>query len=108
VPLHQLFQNLIANAVKFAGNKPPRITLAAHRAGPDWQFTVRDEGIGIDPELTERIFEFGERGHAGEGRPGSGIGLAVCKRVVERHGGRIWAEPLEAGGSAFHFTLRAA
>jgi PAS domain S-box-containing protein len=106
--LAQLFQNLIANAVKFRGDAPPEIEIAAHPAGGTWEFTVADNGIGIEPEHAERVFEFGRRLHNDEKFPGTGIGLTVCKTVVERHGGRIWVEPSPGGGSRFHFTLPAA
>jgi PAS domain S-box-containing protein len=106
--LMQLFQNLIANAVKFRGEAPPAIAIAARREGAMWRFTVSDNGIGIDREYAERVFDFGQRLHNDAQIPGSGIGLTVCKTVVERHGGRIWVEPAEGGGSRFHFTLPAA
>jgi PAS domain S-box-containing protein len=106
--LAQLFQNLIANAVKFRGDDPPEIAIAAEEADGWWRFTVADNGIGIEPEYAERVFEFGRRLHADDDIPGTGIGLTVCKTVVERHGGRIWVEPGESGrGSRFRFTLPA-
>jgi PAS domain S-box-containing protein len=105
--LAQLFQNLIANAVKFRGDAPPEIAIAARSAGEEWEFTVADNGIGIEPEYAERVFEFGRRLHNDDEIPGTGIGLTVCKTVVERHGGRIWVEPSPDGGSRFHFTLPA-
>jgi PAS domain S-box-containing protein len=104
--LAQLFQNLIANAVKFRGADPPVIAIDAVETDGGWEFTVADNGIGIGPEYAERVFEFGRRLHGDEEFPGTGIGLTVCKEVVERHGGRIWVEPGEAGrGSRFRFTL---
>jgi len=105
--LAQLFQNLIANAVKFRGDAPPEIAIAARSAGEEWEFTVADNGIGIEPEYAERVFEFGRRLHNDDEIPGTGIGLTVCKTVVERHGGRIWVEPSPDGGSRLHFTLPA-
>jgi PAS domain S-box-containing protein len=105
--LAQLFQNLIANAVKFRGAAPPAIAIAAGDAGDGWEFTVADNGIGIEPEYAERVFEFGRRLHGDSDFPGTGIGLTVCKTVVERHGGRIWVEPATGGGSRFLFTLPA-
>ena len=105
--LAQLFQNLIGNAIKFRGEQPPEIVIAARAAADEWQFTVADNGIGIDPEYAERVFEFGRRLHNEDEFPGTGIGLTVCKTVVERHGGRIWLEPRPDGGSRFHFTLPA-
>ena len=105
--LAQLFQNLIANAVKFRGEASPEIAIAARAADGGWEFTVADNGIGIEPEYAERVFEFGRRLHSDEAFPGTGIGLTVCKTVVDRHGGRIWVEPADDGGSRFHFTLPA-
>ncbi len=107
VQLAQLFQNLIANAVKFRGDAPPEIAIAARPGGREWEFTIADNGIGIEPRFAERVFDFGQRLHTDDAIPGSGIGLTVCKTVVERHGGRIWVEPSGAGGSRFHFTLPA-
>jgi PAS domain S-box-containing protein len=106
--LAQLFQNLIANAVKFRAEAPPDIAIDARADGADWEFTVADNGIGIEPEHAERVFDFGRRLHNDERFPGTGIGLTVCKTAVERHGGRIWVEPSPEGGSRFHFTLPAA
>jgi light-regulated signal transduction histidine kinase (bacteriophytochrome) len=107
VQLAQLFQNLIANAVKFRGEAAPEIAIAARPMGDTWDFTVADNGLGIAPCYAERVFDFGQRLHADDDIPGTGIGLTVCKTVVERHGGRIWVEPSSAGGSRFHFTLPA-
>ena len=105
--LAQLFQNLIANAIKFRGEEPPEIAITARAVGAEWDFAVADNGIGIDPAFADRVFEFGRRLHNDDGIPGTGIGLTVCKTVVERHGGRIWVEPSPDGGSRFHFTLPA-
>jgi PAS domain S-box-containing protein len=105
--LVQLFQNLIANAVKFRGGAPPAIVVGASRTGDDWEFAVTDNGIGIDQAYTDRVFDFGQRLHSADEIPGTGIGLTVCKAVVERHGGRIWVEPAPSGGSRFRFTLPA-
>ena len=107
VQLAQLLQNLIANAVKFRGEARPEIAIRARPGEGEWEFTVADNGIGIEPRFTERVFDFGQRLHTDDAIPGSGIGLTVCKTVVERHGGRIWVEPSGAGGSRFHFTLPA-
>jgi light-regulated signal transduction histidine kinase (bacteriophytochrome) len=105
VQLAQLFQNLIANAVKFRTESPPEIAISALGRDREWEFTVADNGIGIDPRHAERVFDFGHRLHSDDAIPGTGIGLTVCKTVVERHGGRIWVEPGAEGGSVFKFAL---
>ena len=102
--LLRLLQNLIANSIKYRGAEPPRIHLAARDAGPEWILSVRDNGIGIDPKYADFIFTVFKRLHGRE-YPGTGIGLAVCKRVVERHGGRIWVESKAGEGSTFYFSL---
>ena len=103
--LLQLIQNLLANAIKFRGTAPPRVHVGCQPDGDSWRFEVRDNGIGIDPEFAERIFVMFQRLHSRSAYPGTGIGLALCKRIVERHGGRLWVEPAEGGGSVFKFTL---
>ena len=105
----RLMQNLVANALKFrALNESPHITVRA-TLDPDesWHFVVSDNGIGIEPRYRERIFEMFQRLNDRERYPGSGIGLATCKRIVENHGGRIWVEDSPLGGASFHFTLPA-
>jgi chemotaxis family two-component system sensor kinase Cph1 len=103
----QLFQNLIANAIKFSGPDPPAIHLSAVRADKEWIFSVRDNGIGIRREHYDRIFVMFKRLHDRTQYPGTGIGLAICKRIVEKHRGRIWVESESGRGSTFLFTLPA-
>jgi signal transduction histidine kinase len=107
--LMQLFQNLIDNALKFRGAAPPAVHVSARRdaAQAEWVFSVQDNGIGIEPRHLERIFAIFQRLHTQQEYPGSGIGLAVCRRIVERHRGRIWAESEPGKGSVFRFTLPA-
>ncbi|HWT22781.1 MAG TPA: PAS domain S-box protein, partial [Solirubrobacteraceae bacterium] len=107
--LGQLFQNLIGNAVKFVpGDRVPEVSVSAVRDGARWRFTVDDNGIGLDAAHADRIFRMFQRLHSRDEYPGTGIGLAIAKKVVERHGGQIWAEPGPDGGARFSFTLEAA
>jgi len=103
--LVQLFQNLIGNAIKFRGNEPPRVHVSAGRNGNGWTFSVRDNGIGIAPEYAKRIFVIFQQLHSREKYAGTGIGLAICQRIVERHGGHIWVESEVGKGATFYFTL---
>ena len=105
--LAQVFQNLIANAIKFHGDRPPEIRISAREQGSDWIFTVSDNGIGIESRHADRIFRIFERLHESTEYSGSGIGLAICKKIVERHGGRIWFESEPGVGTVFHFTIPA-
>ena len=105
--LVQLFQNLIGNAIKFRSERPLEIDIWARRDGAFWEFAVSDNGIGIEPQYAERIFLIFQRLHDRSRYPGTGIGLAICRKVVERHGGRIWVTSEPGKGTTFHFTLSA-
>lgn len=107
VQLGQVFQNLLTNAMKFHGAEEPLIHVSSRRDGPEWVFSVSDNGIGIDPQYFDRIFVIFQRLESRAQFPGTGIGLAICKRIIARHGGRIWVESKPGAGSTFSFTLPA-
>ncbi|MDJ1431614.1 ATP-binding protein [Halostagnicola sp. A-GB9-2] len=105
--LRQLLQNLLSNAIQYSGDEPPRVRISAERSDSMWTISVADEGIGIDPDETNRIFEVFERLHSRKEHAGTGIGLALAQRIVERHGGEIWADSEPGEGATFSFTLPA-
>jgi signal transduction histidine kinase len=103
--LRQVFQNLLENALTYSGDEPPEIDISAERAGREWIISVSDNGIGIDPGEIDAIFEVFERLHSREEYPGTGIGLALCERIVERHGGDIWVDSEPGEGTTFYVSL---
>jgi PAS domain S-box-containing protein len=103
--LGQVFLNLIGNALKFHGAAPPRVHVSAQQTSGEWQFSVRDNGIGISPEYGETIFEVFQRLHTTAEYPGTGIGLAIARKIIDRHGGRIWVESEPGKGATFYFTI---
>jgi PAS domain S-box-containing protein len=103
--LSQVFQNLIGNAIKFRDEKAPQVHVSAEKQGNEWMFSVRDNGIGFEQEYADRVFAIFKRLHRDEQYPGTGIGLSLCKKIVERHGGRIWVESEVGHGTTFYFTV---
>ena len=103
--LLQVFQNLIGNSIKFRGNNPPEIHVSAKKQNNHWVFSIRDNGIGIEPQYSDRIFVIFQRLHRKKEYPGSGIGLTISKKIIERHGGGIWFESEPGKGTTFYFTL---
>lgn len=103
--LTQVLQNLLSNAIKFHGEAPPRVHVSAEDRGREWVFSVKDSGIGIEPQYKDRVFIIFQRLHTRQEYPGTGIGLAVCQRIVERHGGRMWLESEPGKGSTFFFSI---
>jgi PAS domain S-box-containing protein len=103
--LSRLFQNLIGNAIKFHGNNSPKIHISAQKERDNWVFSIKDNGIGIEPKFFERIFIVFQRLHTRQEYEGTGIGLSICKRIIELHGGRIWVESELGKGSTFYFTI---
>jgi light-regulated signal transduction histidine kinase (bacteriophytochrome) len=106
--LTAVFGNLISNALKFRGTQPPHIAVSARRDGTGWLLSVSDNGIGIPPEYSERVFAIFQRLHGRDAYPGTGIGLAMCRKIIDYHGGRIWLDTSAGTGSRFCFTLPAA
>jgi two-component system, chemotaxis family, sensor kinase Cph1 len=103
----QVFQNLIANAIKFKSPKRPiQIKIKCETREHDWLFSVQDNGIGFDPKYSEKVFEIFKRLNKRDQYAGSGMGLAICKNIVERHGGRIWVTPILDEGATFYFTIK--
>jgi chemotaxis family two-component system sensor kinase Cph1 len=105
IQLVQLLQNLIGNAIKFQSEEQPRIHISVRDKGPEWLFSINDNGIGFDPEYKDRIFVIFQRLNPKNKYPGTGMGLAICKRIIERHNGQIWADSEPGKGSTFYFTI---
>ena len=104
--MRQVLQNLISNAIKFRGDSNPKIHVSSQTEAQETRISVRDNGIGIDPQYAQRSFEIFQRLHSAEKYPGTGIGLALCKKIVESHHGQIWMESEPGKGSTFHFTIK--
>jgi len=104
-PLVQLFQNLIGNAIKYRSEAPPNIHISSAESSAEWIFSFADNGEGVDPEYSTEIFRVFKRLHPRAKYPGTGMGLSICQKIVERYGGKIWVEPNRGGGSIFKFTI---
>ncbi len=105
IQMVQIMTNLLANSIKFRSKEPPRIEISSSERAHEWVFSVRDNGIGINPVYTEKVFQMFVRLHSGDKHPGTGIGLPICRRIIGRHGGRIWVESEEGKGATFFFTI---
>ena len=101
----RLFQNLLVNSIRYRSDEPPRIHVAASASGSEWLFSVRDNGIGIEPQYAEKVFGILRCLQARDKNVGSGMGLAICRKIVSRHAGRIWVESALGQGATFYFTL---
>ena len=106
VHLQQVFQNLLGNAIKYRNKESPKIVIDAGRREGEWLFSVQDNGIGIDRQYANNIFGIFKRLHSAAEYPGTGMGLAICKRIIEGYGGRIWVESQPGSGATFLFTAR--
>jgi len=105
IQIEQVFQNLIGNALKFHSDKPPEVHIGADRQNGEWRFRVSDNGLGIEPQYADKIFVVFQRLHKRRDYPGTGVGLAICKKIVERHRGKIWFESEPGKGSTFYFSI---
>ena len=101
----QLFQNLISNAIKYRSSEPPQIHISATKEVDNWLFSIKDNGLGIDPKYADNVFKIFRRLHSNSEYEGTGVGLAITKRIIERHNGQIWVESEPGNGSTFYFTL---
>jgi hypothetical protein len=108
IQITQLFQNLVGNAIKYRTSTTPTVHIFAEKNSAEWLFSIEDNGVGIDSEYSVQIFQVFKRLHTSSKYPGSGIGLAICQKIVERYGGKIWVEPNSTGGSTFKFTIPSA